>query len=191
MGQKVGHRVTKSNWPEAIAAILIPPACREEVLGDLYERNVTPREYARDALRTVPLVIAGRVRRTSDPGLLAMHAVVLYLCFFGAAWFKAPALLYERWGLWRLAIPCAAGMLVLLLEGAYADLRDAPALRLLRGPMFALAGACVSQAALWADRSPLTLPFSIVLLGGLLALLLTSAISLLFQPPSTSRGGPV
>lgn len=191
MGQKVGHRVTKSNWPEAIAAILIPPACREEVLGDLYERNVTPREYARDALRTVPLVIAGRVRRTSDPGLLAMHAVVLYLCFFGAAWFKAPALLYERWGLWRLAIPCAAGMLVLLLEGAYADLRDAPALRLLRGPMFALAGACVSQAALWADRSPLTLPFSIVLLGGLLALLLTSAISLLFQPPSTSRGGPI
>jgi len=191
MGQKVGHRVTKSNWPEAIAAILIPPACREEVLGDLYERNVTPREYARDALRTVPLVIAGRVRRTSDPGLLAMHAVVLYLCFFGAAWFKAPALLYERWGLWRLAIPCAAGMLVLLLEGAYADLRDAPALRLLRGPMFALAGACVSQAALWADRSPLTLPFSIVLLGSLLALLLTSAISLLFQPPSTSRGGPI
>jgi len=161
------------------------------VLGDLYERNVTPREYARDALRTVPLVIAGRVRRTSDPGLLAMHAVVLYLYFFGAAWFKAPALLYERWGLWRLAIPCAAGMLVLLLEGAYADLRDAPALRLLRGPMFALAGACVSQAALWADRSPLTLPFSIVLLGGLLALLLTSAISLLFQPPSTSRGGPI
>lgn len=183
--------MSKSNWPEAIAAILIPPASREEVLGDLYERNTTPRQYVRDALRTVPLVIAGRIRRTSDPGLLAMHAIVLYLCFFGAAWFKVPPLLYERWGLWRLAIPCAAGLLALLLEDAYADHRRASPLRVLRGPMFALAGACVSQAVLWADGSPLTLPFSIVLLGGLLALLLTCAIRLLFQPPSISRRGPI
>jgi hypothetical protein len=183
--------VTKSNWPEVIATILIPPACREEVLGDLYERNATPGQYVRDALRTVPLVIAGRIRRTSDPGLLAMHAIVLYLCFFGAALFEVPPLLYERWGLWRLAIPCAAWLLVLLLENAYADLSHASAVRLLRGPIFSLAGAGVSQAALWASGSSLTLPFSIVLLGGLLALLLTYVIRLLFQPPSKSQRGPI
>jgi hypothetical protein len=191
VGQKVGHRVKKANWPEAIAAILIPPACREEVLGDLYERNVTPRQYVRDAVRTVPLVIAGRIRRTSDTGLLAMHAIVLYLSFFGAALFEVPPLIYERWGLWRLAIPCAAGLLAILLENAYSDLSHASALRLLRGPMFALAGACVSQAALWVSGSSLTLPLSIVLLGGLLALLLTFAIRLLFQPPSKSQRGPI
>ena len=57
--------------------------------------------------------------------------------------------------------------------------------------MFALAAALVSQAALWADGSPLTLPFSIVLIGGLLALILTYAIRLLFQPPSKSQQGPI
>lgn len=160
-------------------------------MGDLYERNATPQQYVRDALRTVPMVIAGRIRRTSDPGLLAMHAIALYLSFFGAALFEVPALLYERWGLWRLAIPCVVGLLVMLLENAYADLNHASALHLLRGPMFALAGACVSQAALWASGSRLTLPFSIVLLGGLLALLLTCAIRLLFQPPSKSQRGPI
>jgi hypothetical protein len=183
--------VSKSNWPEAIAAILIPPACREEVLGDLFERNATPRQYVRDALRTVPLVIAGRVRRTTDPGLLGMHAIVLYLSFFGAAWLEVPTLVYERWGFWRLAIPCTPGLLALLLEDTYANRSPASALRLLRGPMFALAAALVSQAALWADGSPLTLPFSIVLIGGLLALILTYAIRLLFQPPSKSQQGPI
>jgi hypothetical protein len=180
MGQKVGDRVTKSNWPEAIAGILIPPACREEVLGDLYERNATPRQYVRDALRTVPLVIVSRIRRTCEPGLFAMHAAVFYLSFFAAAWLEVPALLYERWGLWRLAIPCAVWLLALLLEDAYAAQR-----RLLRGPMFAVAVMFISQAALGV------LPFSIVLRGGLLGLALTLAIRLLFQPPSQSQRGPI
>jgi hypothetical protein len=182
--------VTKSSWPEVVAAILIPPACREEVLGDLCERNATPRQYVHDVFRTVPLVIAGRIRRSSDSGLIAMHAIVLYLCFFGAAWFEARRLLDEPWGLWRLAVPCAAGLLALLLHDAYALLPAHP-LRLLRGPMFVLAGVCVSQAALWADGSPLTLPLSIVLLGGFLALVLTGVMRLLLQPPPTSRRGPI
>jgi hypothetical protein len=191
MGQKVGDRMTKSNWPEAIAGILIPPACREEVLGDLYERNATPRQYVRDALRTVPLVVVSRVRRTSDLRLLAMYAIVLYFSFYAAAWFEVKPLLYERWGLWRLAIPWAFGMLALALEEAYARPGDASVLRLLRGPVIALSAAFLSQAALWASGSNLTLPLTIVLRGGASGLVWTLVIRSSFQPPSKSRRGPI
>ena len=172
--------MTKSNWPEAIAGILIPPACREEVLGDLCERNATPRQYVRDAIRTVPLVIASRIRRTCEPALVAMYAAVFYLSFFAAAWFEVPGLLYERWGLWRLAVPCAVWLLALLLEDTYTAGHS-----LWRGPVFAIAVVFISQAALRV------LPFSIVLPGGLLGLVLTLAIRLLFQPPSQSQRGPI
>lgn len=74
----MGDRLTKSNWQEAVVARLIPPDCREEVLGDLHERNISFARYLLDALHTIPLVVASRIRRTSDPGLLAMYAIVCY-----------------------------------------------------------------------------------------------------------------
>ena len=40
---------------EALVAVLVPPACREEVLGDLHERYGSPRQYGLDAASTVPL----------------------------------------------------------------------------------------------------------------------------------------
>ena len=183
--------MTQSNWPEAIAAILIPPACREEVLGDLYERNATPQQYFCDALRTVPLVIAGRIRRTSDLRLLAMYAIVLYFSFYAAAWFEVQSLLYERWGLWRLAIPWAFGLLALVLEEAYAKPGEASVVRLLRGPIAALSAAFLSQAALWASGSHLTLPLAIVLRGSASGLVWILVIRSSFQPPSKSQRGPI
>src|SRR4029077_9535291 len=97
-------------------AVLIPCACREEVLGDLQERSTSSAQYCSDAIRTVPLVILSRIRRTANPQLLLMHAFILYLSFYAVAWFKSPALLYEPWGLWRLAIPGAVTLLALVLE---------------------------------------------------------------------------
>ncbi len=191
MGQKVGYRLTKSNWPVAVAAILIPPACREEVLGDLHERNATAWRFTLDAVRTVPLVIASRIRRMSEPGVLAMYAIVLFLSFFVAAWFDMRPLVYERWGFSRLAIPCGVQLLALLLEDAYARPGHVSPMRLLRGPIIALSAAFLSQATLWAAGSTLTLPFSIVLRGGAAGLALTLTIRSVFQPPSTSRRGPI
>ena len=52
---------------EPAIGLLIPPACREEVLGDLYQRYVGLPQYIFDAMRAVPLVILSRVRRTTDP----------------------------------------------------------------------------------------------------------------------------
>jgi hypothetical protein len=176
---------------QAIVAIFIPCACREEVLGDFEERCTSPMQYCRDAIVTVPMVILSRIRRTANPQLLLMHAFVLYLAFYGAAWFKTPELLYEPWGPARLAIPGAVTLLALVLEDAYAKPGYRSPLRLVRGPSFGFAWTILSQAAFHASHSSLTLPLWIVLYGGALGLLLTSAIRMLFSPPSTSPQGPI
>lgn len=132
---------------QAIAALFIPCACREEVLGDFEERCTSPLQYCRDAIVTVPLVILSRIRRTANPQLLLMHAFVLYLSFYGAAWFKTPELLYESWGPVRLAIPGAVTLLALVLEDAYAKPGHRSPLRLVRGPLLGFAWTILSQAA--------------------------------------------
>jgi hypothetical protein len=67
----------------ALTVQLIPPACREHVLGDFSERYTSPRQYAADALRTLPFVIAGQIRRTSDSLRLLMCAMPAFVFFGG------------------------------------------------------------------------------------------------------------
>ena len=174
---------------QALAAVLLPCACREEVLGDFQERCTSPLQYCRDALLTVPLVILSRIRRTADPALLLMHALVLYLAFYGVTWLKAYSLLYQPWALVRLAIPAVITLLAMVLEDAYARPGYRSPLRMVRGPLLGLAWTLLSQAALGASHSRLALPLWVVLYGGALGLLLTSALRLLFSPPSTSQQG--
>ncbi len=61
---------------------LTPPACREEVLGDLAERCASPREYLHDAVRTLPFVIASRLRRTTNPVYVLMVGLFLWWASF-------------------------------------------------------------------------------------------------------------
>jgi len=68
-----------------VIRLLIPPACREHVLGDLWERYTSPRQYVVDALRTLPFVIWSQIRRTSDPLLLAMQVLPAFVFFGGLA----------------------------------------------------------------------------------------------------------
>lgn len=91
----------------------------------------------------------------------------------------------------RLAIPCAVGIAPLMLEDAYANPGPASTLWWLRGPAYAFAAGTLSQVALWAGGSSLTLPFVIVFRGGAVGFVLTFTIRLLFQPPSRSRRGPI
>jgi len=114
---------------EKIIGILIPPACREEVLGDLRERNEGVQLFLYDALRTLPFVIFSRVRRTTDPVVLLMQAFCCYVSFLTAAWFLDPKLIGDRQGLLRLGIPCAIALVVLALADAYADPRKKSPLR--------------------------------------------------------------
>ncbi len=175
-----------SNAAEAIVALLIPPACREEVVGDLHERYRSPAGYFFDALSTVPLVILSRIRRTADPQVVLMQAFVLYGSFLCAAWFKEAVLLQTQWGLLRIAIPAGITLLGVILEDAYARPGRRSPLSLVRGPVLGLAFAIGLQGMFRTGNQDLALPRWVLLYGCGASLLLSSAIRMLF-PPATQQ----
>jgi hypothetical protein len=133
MGQALGKGsklMGPSKLAERIVGFFLPPARREEVLGDLHERYRSPSKYAWDAITTVPLVIASGIQRTADAHLLLIQALVLYAILVGAAWLWDRELLQDTWGLVRLAVPPAILTLGSALQGAYAR----PEGKLARGP---------------------------------------------------------
>ena len=77
---------------EGLAKILIPPAWRVEVLGDLYERYKSPSQYLGDLLSTMPFVVLSRIAHTTDLRFLLMDAVLVYGSFLAAAWYRARTL---------------------------------------------------------------------------------------------------
>jgi hypothetical protein len=190
MGEAVGQAARErgplmSRGPslraESIVAILIPPACREEILGDLHERYQSPRQYALDAVRTIPLLIVSRVLRTSDLQVLLMQAAVLYMSFLSAAWLGGRELPSQFWELWRLAIPVATVLFVLMLHDAYAipGVEFVPSAL---GPFLALLVAIGVQEILRTSGLHLALPRWLMLYGCSIGLLLSSAIRIWFPP---------
>lgn len=91
---------------------LTPPAHREEVLGDLAERCATPRQYRREALRTLPFVIGSRIRRTTHPLGALVGSVFLWAGIFWG--FRQ-----EHW--LAAVIPTLLFTLVLALRDAYRE----------------------------------------------------------------------
>jgi hypothetical protein len=182
-------RAGPSRIAEAIVAVFVPPACREEVLGDLYERYRSAGQYGLDAARTIPLVILSRIRRTADPPVLLMQALTLYASFLAAAWLEDRAFLTKQWGLMRIAFPAAAAILGLLLEDAYARPGWRSPLKLVRGPMLGLGLALASQVMLRIGSPDLALPVLIACYGCALSLLLSSAVRMMFPPASDQLQG--
>lgn len=150
----------------------------------MHERYNSAGQYGLDALRTVPLVIVSRIRRTSDPQVRLMQATVLYLSFLGAAWFKDSAFLYEQWGLPRLAVPAGMALLGILLADAYAKAAQPSVQSLVLGLVCGLGLAYLSQAALGTIRPDLAVPGWIMFYGCALSVLLVSALRILFPPAS-------
>jgi hypothetical protein len=164
-----------SKLAEACVAVLLPPACREEVLGDLHERYESPGRYALDALSAVPLVVLSRIRRTTDAQVLLMQAVALYLSFMSAGWWRG------EFALARLAIPAAAALLGIVLDEAYAR----PGRRSLPGlAPWPLAGAflvLLSQILFRVDGW-------VLILGCGVGLPLASLVKILFSSPEKFAG---
>ena len=178
-----------SKTAEAVIAVLLPPACREEVLGDLHERYTSPLQYISDAMRTVPLVILSRIRRTADPQVLLIRAFAVYVSFLGAAGLSDGTFLREPWGLLRLAIPAAMVMLGLILEDTYAPPGSQSALNLARGPVLGLVLALASQGTFWISAPDLAAPRWTMFYGCALSLLLSSAIRMFFPPVADQLQG--
>ncbi len=172
-------------WMETMAGLLIPPACREHVLGDLQERYRFPAQYLADVLRTAPAVIFSRVRRTTDLQVLLMEAFALYTPFLAAGWWLAgAAFLYEQRGFGRLAIPAAAGLLALRLADAYRN----PGKRSHFQPLFNAAWAiawAMAAAVIAGGISPM-----VTLSGSGAGLLFLTVLRLSLQPRGTHLPAP-
>jgi hypothetical protein len=95
---------------------LIPPASREAVVGDLWERYASPLRYAAEALRIVPFLIASQIRRNTSVPLLGIAAFTLFVSFGGFQVVGGPVDV-PRWA--RAAVPAIAAILGLLLRDAY------------------------------------------------------------------------
>jgi hypothetical protein len=163
---------------ESFVGSLIPPPCREEVLGDLCERYVSPGQYLIEGLRVALFVTLSRVRRTTDPQLLLMEGALLYVSFFSAAWYMDKTFLDSQWGLLRLAVPGAITLVVVMLSDAWAVTK-------VRGVVVGITVAFLCQIG--------SLPTGIDLLGAGVGLLLVSAVRVLFLPGSDvpqRAGGP-
>jgi hypothetical protein len=72
-------------WLERMVLLAIPPAARESVAGDLWETCRDPRQYAAEALRTVPFVILSQMRRNLNPPALMLQGMLIFLGMGGPA----------------------------------------------------------------------------------------------------------
>jgi hypothetical protein len=166
---------------EAPVYWLLPPACREEVLGDMRERNQDSVQYLIEAACTVPSVIYSRIRRTTDAVLTLMVAVSMYTAFATFAWWLDPELLFRECGFARVAIPPAIFLVAIILADAYNDPKKRRQFKPLFGPTLGLG---VTYAVEFNQRW--ALPASVLAWGGALSVLLVSTLRLAF-PPVTER----
>ena len=158
---------------EAVVGFFVPPACREEVLGDLFERYTGPVRYIGLAISVIPCVIVSRIRRTADAQVLMMEALLIYGSYLTAAWYTDRTLLMDQWGFFRLALPAVLAVAFMTLEDAWSRVKEKSPFRLTgevaMGTLFAF---------LWMVRK---LPETLNLVGAGASLLLVSAVRILFR----------
>lgn len=169
------------HWLAKIFGWLLPPACREHVLGDFEERAKSRRQYVKEAISVLAPVIVSRIRRVTDAQILLMQAVALYVSFVAAAWYLDESeFLYQQAGLLRLAIPTAVSIATLLLSNAYANpARQAfwrPALR----AAISITVGLLGQAFIFDTWQSLAVPLPVLLEGGCIAVVLVSTFEMLF-----------
>jgi len=163
---------------EFLLGVLLPPASRESVLGDLHECYTSPAQYLRDAISTVPWVIASRIVRTTDPRLLLLEAFALYLAFVTSARFANGPKFLELWNAYiRLAIPVLAALFAIVVVDAYTSAEK----RLFYVPA-AIFGALWLQFVSTGTSSDWGLPSQSRLYGSVLGVLLVAALRALFLP---------
>jgi hypothetical protein len=104
---------------ETFVGFCMPPACREEVLGDLHEKYTGPWQYVGLAMCVVPFLLMSRIRRTTDIFVLLTNALLIYGSFLAAVWYTDRTSLTGQWGLLRLAVPTVVNLAVLILEHAW------------------------------------------------------------------------
>ncbi len=105
---------------ETFFARFIPPACREEVLGDLCEKYRSPLQYFFLAARTIPFVILSRLRRINGPLFVLTDPLLIYGGFLFEAWFRGALSHNDPAAFLWLAMPAALTWLYLIARDAFA-----------------------------------------------------------------------
>jgi hypothetical protein len=77
--------VTPPKFLESLVRRLLPPAVREQVLGDLHERYESPLEYIADAASVVPAAIFSQLRRSTPIPFRLLEALIIYSSIFAGA----------------------------------------------------------------------------------------------------------
>lgn len=146
---------------DAVVHALIPPACREAVLGDLWERYTSPAAFVFEALRALPFLVFSRIRRTTNAPMVALAFLMLFASFGGS-----PRLFLNA------VVPALAVLAAFLLRDAYQDLSLSPARRALGDAVAVAVCAGATQAVLAVARPDLLLTRWGVLTGTLTCLAL-------------------
>ena len=136
---------------EDLIAWFLPPACREEVLGDLFESCRNPFEYGVSALAVIPRVIFSQIRRDTDSFVFLLTACALAYSFVAGSADMSRGLAHPGLHpLLRLAIPLVPALLSLLLCNGFAPAEE----RRLRAVTFdivvTMAAAAITQLVLFA-----------------------------------------
>lgn len=168
---------------EMVVALLTPPARREEVLGDLYERYKSPAQYAADAAFTLPQVVASQIRRTADPGVVLLEALALYFCFFAGDGRTGAAGFLQQPQLLRILIQVISALFGLRLADAYMTSRSPQQLSLRAATGVGM--ACLSQSLISTALPDLALSGWALFRDGGFALTVVS----LMQIASPAYGG--
>lgn len=149
---------------DAIVRALIPPACREAVIGDLWERYTSPRAYLFEALRALPFLVFSRIKRTTNATMLAITFFMLLASFgrMGQPWPSA-------------AIPALAVLIAFVMRDVYRNHSTAPLRRVTGDAVVVVALALLSQAVLAGVRPDLVLAPSQALIGAGMCLCLLTA----------------
>jgi hypothetical protein len=170
---------------EAALAILLPPQCRESVLGDLHERFVSRRQYIGNAIVTVPLVILSQVRRVTDAGLLLLEALAVYLSFCVSARFCNGGIFLGTPNVYlRVALPVLPALVALMVADVYA-----------RGEQRAIKGPASAFSAIWlqfvmtAHSADWAVPVQVVLFASCAGIGTAVALRALFARANNRTAG--
>jgi hypothetical protein len=177
---------------ENIFRLLLPPASREHVLGDLHEKCKSRRQYFIDAASVLGPVIISRIRRTTDFQVFLMETFAVYLSLSATAWLLGQkAFLYDQAGFLRLAIPTAVTVTGLLICNAYSDPgKQVSWIKPILQSAGSLSVAFLGQAVIFDTRPSFAVPFGVMLYGSCTSLVLVSSLRTLF-PPILSGGSRV
>jgi hypothetical protein len=143
----------RTNLPqpaENLVGWFLPPACREEVLGDLFESCENPAQYVLSALAVAPRVIFSQIRRNTDSLVFLFTACALAYSFITGSADMSRGLAHAglSHALLRLAIPSIAALASLLLCNGFAPAEERRLHAITFDIVVTMAAAAITQLVL-------------------------------------------